>query len=75
VKLRRASNSAGVTLGQLLGRGGEGSVHVVTAAPTLVAKIYKKPPSAAKADKLRAMVRCQSGDLLRVAAAEAVAGR
>jgi DNA-binding helix-hairpin-helix protein with protein kinase domain len=68
MNLRRASNSSKVTLGQLLGSGGEGSVYAVAGAPRLVAKIYKKPPTHAKNEKLRAMVRAQSTELARVSA-------
>jgi DNA-binding helix-hairpin-helix protein with protein kinase domain len=68
MNLRRASNSSKVTLGQLLGSGGEGSVYAVAGAPKLVAKIYKKPPTHAKNEKLRAMVRAQSTELARVSA-------
>ena len=68
IRLQRASNSAPVTLGKELGRGGEGAVYPVTGAPDLVAKIYLKPPTPAKADKLRAMSRSTTPALLRVAA-------
>ena len=64
----RASTGATVNLGQLLGRGGEGTVHAVIGAPKLVAKIYLKPPDAAKADKLKLMIRGKSTGLLGVAA-------
>lgn len=68
MKLRRAANDMGVALGQVIGRGGEGIVHGVTGAPRLVAKIYKKPPTPAKIEKLRAMVRRHSEKLSAVAA-------
>lgn len=68
MKLRRAANDMGVTLGQVIGRGGEGVVHAVSGWPGLVAKIYKKPPAPGKTDKLRAMVRHHSEQLLSVAA-------
>jgi DNA-binding helix-hairpin-helix protein with protein kinase domain len=67
-RLRRASTSAGVSLGQVLGRGGEGTVYAVAGAPKLVAKVYKKPPGPTKCDKLRGMVRRHSAQLLEVAA-------
>ena len=66
--LLRASTGAIVNLGQLLGRGGEGSVHAVVGSPKLVAKVYLKPPDAAKADKLRLMIRGASPELLGVSA-------
>jgi DNA-binding helix-hairpin-helix protein with protein kinase domain len=43
-------------------------VHAVIGAPKLVAKIYLKPPDAAKVEKLRLMIRGQSPGLLGVAA-------
>ena len=68
MSLHRASTGAIVNLGQLLGRGGEGAVHAVVGAPKLVAKIYLKPPDAAKAEKLKLMIRGKSAGLLGVAA-------
>jgi DNA-binding helix-hairpin-helix protein with protein kinase domain len=68
VQLRRASNNSLVSLGKELGRGGEGSVHLVHGSPDLVAKIYLKPVSQAKADKLRSMSSHASPVLLRAAA-------
>ena len=68
MSLHRASTGAIINLGQLLGRGGEGTVHAVIGAPKLVAKIYLKPPDAAKADKLKLMIRGKSSGLLGVAA-------
>jgi DNA-binding helix-hairpin-helix protein with protein kinase domain len=68
VNLQCASTGATVHLGQLVGRGGEGTVHAVVGAPKLVAKIYLKPPDAAKAEKLKVMTRGQSRELLGVAA-------
>ena len=67
-RLQRASNHTPVSLGKELGRGGEGAVFPVTGVPDLVAKIYLKPPTAAKAEKLRSMARNASPALLRVAA-------
>jgi DNA-binding helix-hairpin-helix protein with protein kinase domain len=52
----------------MLGRGGEGTVHAVIGAPKLVAKVYLKPPDAAKSEKLRLMIRGASPGLLGVAA-------
>ncbi|MET0498818.1 MAG: hypothetical protein ABW106_11195 [Steroidobacteraceae bacterium] len=43
-------------------------MHAVAGAPKLVAKIYLKPPDAAKVEKLRLMIRGQSPGLLGVAA-------
>ena len=68
LRLFRVSNRAIVALGRELGRGGEGSVHQVGGAPELVAKIYLKPPSPAKVDKLRSMSRHAAPSLLKAAA-------
>jgi DNA-binding helix-hairpin-helix protein with protein kinase domain len=68
LSLIRSSTGAIVNLGQLIGRGGEGTVHAVVGAPKLVAKIYLKAPDAAKSEKLRLMVRGKSPGLLGVAA-------
>jgi DNA-binding helix-hairpin-helix protein with protein kinase domain len=67
-RLLRASNNASIVLGRELGRGGEGAVYPVQSVPDLVAKIYLKPPTALKAEKLRSMARRASPALLRVAA-------
>jgi DNA-binding helix-hairpin-helix protein with protein kinase domain len=68
IHLRRASNGSTVHLGQVLGRGGEGTVYAVNGAPKHVAKVYLKPPDATKIDKLKFMTRGQSEALLGVAA-------
>jgi DNA-binding helix-hairpin-helix protein with protein kinase domain len=68
MNFRRASNNAAVRLGKELGRGGEGAVFLVDGATDLVAKVYLKPPSQARIDKLRSMARGASPDLLKVAA-------
>jgi DNA-binding helix-hairpin-helix protein with protein kinase domain len=67
-RLLRASSNACIVLGRELGRGGEGAVYPVQSAPDLVAKIYLKPPTALKGEKLRSMARRVSPALLRVAA-------
>jgi DNA-binding helix-hairpin-helix protein with protein kinase domain len=67
-RLLRASSNASIVLGRELGRGGEGAVYPVQSAPDLVAKIYLKPPTALKGEKLRSMARRASPALLRVAA-------
>jgi DNA-binding helix-hairpin-helix protein with protein kinase domain len=68
IHLRRASNGSTVHLGQVLGRGGEGTVYAVNGAPKHVAKVYLKPPDATKIEKLKFMTRGQSDALLGVAA-------
>src|SRR5687768_6007754 len=66
--LRRHSTGAAVPLGPMLGQGGEGRVFPVRGAPGLVAKIYKKPPTPEKVEKLLAMTRSASPAILKVAA-------
>ena len=68
LRLVRVSNQAPVTLGKELGRGGEGAVYLVNGLPDMVAKVYLKPPTHAKADKLKSMARNAEPALLRVAA-------
>lgn len=67
-RLLRISNNAPVVLGRELGRGGEGAVYPVQSVPDVVAKIYLKPPTPLKVEKLRSMARRASPALLRVAA-------
>jgi len=65
--LIRESDNSAVSLGEELGRGGEGAVYLVD-VPGCVAKIYRRQPSASKVEKLRSMARHVSPELLRVAA-------
>jgi DNA-binding helix-hairpin-helix protein with protein kinase domain len=48
--------------------GGEGAVFDVVGRPDLVAKLYSKPQSQDRCDKLRAMAKLCSPDLLKIAA-------
>jgi DNA-binding helix-hairpin-helix protein with protein kinase domain len=48
--------------------GGEGAVFDVLGRPGLVAKLYSKPQSNERCDKLRAMAKLCSPDLLKIAA-------
>src|SRR6266576_795095 len=50
-------------LGAEIARGGEGIVYELTSNPTVVAKVYFKPPDNNKADKLSAMVQTGTADL------------
>ena len=68
MKLRRGASNNPVQLGRELGRGGEGAVFPVVGMPDMVAKIYLKPPTPLKVEKLRSMARRASPSLLRVAA-------
>jgi DNA-binding helix-hairpin-helix protein with protein kinase domain len=61
------SNQA-VVLGRELGRGGEGAVFEVANASGLVAKLYHKPVTSAKATKLKALVRKLTPELVKVSA-------
>jgi DNA-binding helix-hairpin-helix protein with protein kinase domain len=65
--LRRVSDGSQVRLGRQLGRGGEGTVYEI-AGGKLVAKIYARAPSPNKIEKLRAMSRQATPELLRTAA-------
>jgi DNA-binding helix-hairpin-helix protein with protein kinase domain len=48
--------------------GGEGSVYDVLSRPDVVAKIYNKPQSKERCEKLRAMSKLCTTDLLKIAA-------
>ena len=48
--------------------GGEGAVFDVQGQPNLVAKLYNKPQSRERCDKLRAMAKLCGPDLLKIAA-------
>lgn len=51
-----------------IGKGGEGAVWSLSDATDRVTKIYLKPPSPAKVEKLRLMAAMPGGDLSKVAA-------
>ena len=55
-------------LGAEVGSGGEGIIHAVVRRPELLAKVYRRPPSRYEIDKLDALVRAATPDLLSVAA-------
>ncbi|MEJ8306123.1 helix-hairpin-helix domain-containing protein [Saccharibacillus sacchari] len=63
----RIVNGSGVEVrfGRELGRGGEGSVYEIEGRSDLVAKLYHKPLSKEKQDKIEAMVRLKTERLLR----------
>jgi DNA-binding helix-hairpin-helix protein with protein kinase domain len=67
--IRRLYDSHGqpVDLGTQLASRGEGAIYLLPGDPRSVAKVYHKP-SAQKADKLAAMIRNASPDLLKIAA-------
>jgi len=55
-------------LGSEVGAGGEGVVHAVVRRPELLAKVYRRVPTRITVDKLGALVRGSTPDLLAVAA-------
>src|SRR5215217_4465853 len=61
-------DSAGkpLSVGQLLGRGGEGAVYALSASE-LVVKVYHDPIKQTKQEKLKAMVQGQTPTLSRIA--------
>ncbi len=62
------SDGKPLTIGALVGKGGEGVVHEVNGFPDLVAKLYLAPMSAERQRKLAAMVTRQSPALTAIAA-------
>lgn len=58
-------SGAEIRFGRELGRGGEGSVYEIEGRSDLVAKLYHKPLSKEKQDKIEAMVRLKTERLLR----------
>ncbi|MGU3421431.1 hypothetical protein [Methylobacterium sp. D54C] len=57
-----------IRLGAVLGQGGEGAVYEVVSRPGLVAKVYHKPLSGERADKIRVMGLMGNDALGRLAA-------
>ena len=57
-----------LTLGKLLGRGGEGAVYEIVGRPNLAAKVYHQPIAKEKADKIVAMAAMRNDRLLSVSA-------
>lgn len=51
-----SSDGRRLTLGPLLGKGGEGAVHHITEAPDLAAKIYNKGKGKERQNKIQSMV-------------------
>src|SRR5262249_19066593 len=66
--MHRLFTSAGneIVLGSLLGKGGEGSVFGVTGSSSTVAKVYSKPLSPTKQQKLLDMVKGCSAHLTKI---------
>lgn len=63
----RTSQGA-ITLGKLVGKGGEGTVYEVVGRPDRVAKIYHQPIAGEKVAKIEAMVAMRNDRLLSLAA-------
>jgi DNA-binding helix-hairpin-helix protein with protein kinase domain len=57
-----------ISLGQELGRGGEGTVYDLPYSPGNVAKIYHQPVDSKQSAKLSAMVRGKTHELVKVSA-------
>lgn len=57
-----------VSLGSLVGRGGEGSVYRIAKSPDNVAKIYNAPLSPERQEKLRAITRVATSQIRSVCA-------
>ena len=63
-----SSAPTNVRLGQVLGRGGEGSVFAIEGMHDRVAKIYASPPDNRKVQKLTALTKAAHPSLLKIAA-------
>src|SRR5690348_16840904 len=62
------SSGTTVTLGSLLGKGGEGEVFDVAHDSTLAAKVFKSPPSSDRSSKLSSLVQLKTDRLVKLAA-------
>ena len=58
------TNGRPIPLDRQLASGGEGAVYTIPNDPTVVAKLYHRPPSAQTIEKLAAMVRLANNTLL-----------
>lgn len=63
-----AGTGASLELGQLLGRGGEGSVYELRHSPQHAIKIYQKPLDPLRIEKLTVMPKLANAELLSLAA-------
>jgi DNA-binding helix-hairpin-helix protein with protein kinase domain len=57
-----------IALGPAFASGGEGAIHPVIGNPTLVAKVYKKPPTKQTSEKLRLMLTLATPGVRSIAA-------
>ena len=63
-----ASNNKSINLGNLIGKGGEGSVYEIQNLPSHVAKIYHQKVDLRQASKLQNMVKVATPQLGKIAA-------
>ncbi|MCX5962227.1 MAG: hypothetical protein NT070_03525 [Cyanobacteria bacterium] len=63
-----ASNNKSINLGNLIGKGGEGSVYEIQNLPSHVAKIYHQKVDPQQASKLQNMVKVATPQLGKIAA-------
>jgi DNA-binding helix-hairpin-helix protein with protein kinase domain len=63
-----ASNNKSINLGNLIGKGGEGSVYEIQNLPSHVAKIYHQKVDLQQASKLQNMVKVATPQLGKIAA-------
>lgn len=68
MRLSLSESGASVELGQLIGRGGEGSVYELRQSPHRAVKIYQRPLDPLRIEKLRAMPKLANSELLAIAA-------
>ncbi len=62
------SQGRGIPLGAILGRGGEGTVYEVRQTTFIAAKVYHKPLSQDRIEKIRAMARLRTDALTKLTA-------
>src|SRR5215831_10678590 len=60
------SRGRSIPLGAILGRGGEGTVYEVKQSSAIAAKVYHRPLSADRSEKIRTMVRMRTDSLAKL---------
>lgn len=55
-----------IILGNEIGKGGEGTVFAIQNAPNFAVKVYHKPPSRDKIEKILAMIRIKNEHLIKL---------
>lgn len=68
INLKLATKGTAVSIGQEIGRGGEGVIFAIPDSPDRVAKLYLKDPEPTKVKKLTTMVATTNPALLKIAA-------